>query len=251
MSLESNFNVFQKTQEFADRNFFIDVADKIPIFLCSIGGHLFNSMNKCSRCDFDPDSPLYTTGDFVIEHCPLRHNNMPFYTPMSQLPDTRIHLMLRGAKGSGKSILILMFLAENTGLVHSNNADMGQGYRTMMGANSITEADFDAPTAAKLLSANAVGSTEIANGAVTEAKLDAPTQAKLLSANAVDATHIAPNAVGASELANNAVDTAAIANDAVTSVKIAANAVTSAAVVADCDALKNFAADLANFPEFF
>ncbi len=140
MSLESNFNVFQKTQEFADRNFFIDVADKIPIFLCSIGGHLFNSMNKCSRCDFDPDSPLYTTGDFVIEHCPLRHNNMPFYTPMSQLPDTRIHLMLRGAKGSGKSILILMFLAENTGLVHSNNADMGHGYRTMMGANSVTEA---------------------------------------------------------------------------------------------------------------
>ena len=102
MILQNDFNIFKKTQEFATRNFFIDVEDKIPIFLCSIGGHLFNTM--------------------------------------SQLPDTRIHLMLRGAKGSGKSIMILMFLAEGTGLIHSNNADMGHGFRTMMGANSVTEA---------------------------------------------------------------------------------------------------------------
>lgn len=65
---------------------------------------------------------------------------MPFYTPMSQLPDTRIHILMRGAKGSGKSVLILMFLAEGTGLVYNSNADLGQGMRTMMGANSITEA---------------------------------------------------------------------------------------------------------------
>ena len=135
------FNVFDKTNEFARRNYFIGVEDKIPIFLCSIGGHIFNALNKCSRCDFDPDSPLVDEEeDFIIENCPLRHDNIPFYTPMSQLPDTRIHILMRGAKGSGKSVLILMFLAEGTGLVYSSNADLGQGMRTMMGANSITEA---------------------------------------------------------------------------------------------------------------
>jgi len=136
------FNVFEKTIEFARRNYFVDVEDKIPIFLCSVGGHLFNTLNKCSRCDFDPDSPLVNQedGDFVIENCPLRHDNMPFYTPMSQLPDTRIHILMRGQKGSGKSVLILMFLAEGTGLLYNSNQDLGQGVRTMMGANSITEA---------------------------------------------------------------------------------------------------------------
>jgi len=136
------FNVFEKTIEFARRNYFVDVEDKIPIFLCSVGGHLFNTLNKCSRCDFDPDSPLVNEedGDFVIENCPLRHDNMPFYTPMSQLPDTRIHILMRGQKGSGKSVLILMFLAEGTGLLYNSNQDLGQGVRTMMGANSITEA---------------------------------------------------------------------------------------------------------------
>jgi len=137
----SDFNVFDKTIEFARRNYFVGVEDKIPIFLCSVGGHIFNALNKCSRCDFDPDSPLVDEeNDFVIENCPLRHDNMPFYTPMSQLPDTRIHILMRGAKGSGKSVLILMFLAEGTGLVYNSNADLGQGMRTMMGANSITEA---------------------------------------------------------------------------------------------------------------
>ena len=137
----SDFNVFDKTIEFARRNYFVDVEDKIPIFLCSVGGHIFNALNKCSRCDFDPDSPLVDEeNDFIIENCPLRHDNMPFYTPMSQLPDTRIHILMRGAKGSGKSVLILMFLAEGTGLVYNSNADLGQGMRTMMGANSITEA---------------------------------------------------------------------------------------------------------------
>lgn len=33
----SDFNVFDKTIEFARRNYFVDVEDKIPIFLCSVG----------------------------------------------------------------------------------------------------------------------------------------------------------------------------------------------------------------------
>lgn len=141
VKLMTTFNVFDKTLEFAQRNHFIDIEDKLPIFLCSIGGHIFNALNKCSRCDFDPDSPLVDEeNDFIIPNCPLRHNNIPFHTPMSSLPDTRIHLMLRGQKGSGKSILIMMFLAEGTGLLHSANADMGHGMRTMLGPNSVTEA---------------------------------------------------------------------------------------------------------------
>jgi len=135
------FNVFKRTLEFTRRNHYIDVEDKVPIFLCSIGGHIFNCLNKCSRCDFDPDSPIVNEEeDFIIENCPLRHYKTPFYTPMSQLPDTRIHLMLRGAKGSGKSILIQMFLGEGTGLLHSANQDLGQGMRSMLGPNSVTEA---------------------------------------------------------------------------------------------------------------
>ncbi len=137
----TTFDVFDKTLEFSHRNHYIDVADKLPLFLCSIGGHIFNCVNKCSRCDFDPDSPLVDEeNDFIIENCPLRHSNMPLYTPQSRLADTRIHLMLRGAKGSGKSVLILMFLGEGTGLLHSANADMGHGFRSMMGPNSVTEA---------------------------------------------------------------------------------------------------------------
>ena len=134
-------NIFNEVLDFAERNHYVDVADKIPIFLCSVGGHLFNTVNKCSRCDFDPDSPLVDEeNDFTIPNCPLRHAQNPIYTPMSQLPDTRIHLMLRGPKGSGKSVMILMFLADGTGLLHNQNADLGQGYRTMMGPNSVTEA---------------------------------------------------------------------------------------------------------------
>ena len=137
----SGFDVFDKTLDFARRNYYIDIEDKLPVFLCSVGAHVFNALNKCSRCDFDPDSPLVDEeNDFIIPNCPLRHNNMPFYTPQSRLADTRINIMLRGAKGSGKSVLILMFLAEGAGLLHSGNADMGHGFRTMMGPNSVTEA---------------------------------------------------------------------------------------------------------------
>ena len=136
-----SFDIIQEVTNFAERNHYVGVDDKIPIFICSVGAHIFNALNKCSRCDFDPESPLVDEeNDFTITTCPLRHNNVPFYTPMSQLPDTRIHIMLRGAKGSGKSVLILMFLAEGTGLLHNFDADMGEGFRTMMGPNSITEA---------------------------------------------------------------------------------------------------------------
>lgn len=135
-------NVFDAVHDFVKGNHFVDVEDKIDVFICSVGAHLFNSLNKCSRCDFDPDSPMVDEdeGDFVIENCMLRHNNPPFYTPLSQLPDTRIHIMLRGAKGSGKSVLLNMFLAERTGLLYYQDSDLGEGLRTMMGPNSITEA---------------------------------------------------------------------------------------------------------------
>ena len=53
----TTFNVFDKTLEFAQRNHFIDIEDKLPIFVCSIGAHIFNAINKCSRCDFDPAHP--------------------------------------------------------------------------------------------------------------------------------------------------------------------------------------------------
>ena len=121
---------------FADRNYYVDVQDKIPVFVCSIGAHIFNAINKCSQCDFDIDS-----ASFSIPNCPLRHSNSPIYTPMSQVADTRIHILMRGEKGSGKSMLINMFLADGTGLLYNNGAfDAGVGFRTMLGANSITEA---------------------------------------------------------------------------------------------------------------
>lgn len=132
-------NIFQATQDFCDGNHLIDVADKVPIFICSIGAHIFNAINKCSSCDFDPAKVEGEDG-FVIEHCPLRHDNSPIYTPMSQLADTRVHILVRGDKGSGKSVLIKMFLAENTGLLYNKEAFTGGiGFRTMTGPNSVTE----------------------------------------------------------------------------------------------------------------
>lgn len=129
--------IIDRLIEFAQGNFYVDVEDKIPIFACSIGAHIFNAINKCSRCDFDPA----TNADFNIPNCPLRHSNAPIYTPMSQLADTRIHILMRGEKGSGKSMLINMFLSEGTGILYSPTAfNDGTGFRTMLGPNSITEA---------------------------------------------------------------------------------------------------------------
>ena len=60
---------------------------------------------------------------------------------MSQVGDTRIHILMRGIKGSGKSMLINMFLNEGTGLLYTDGAFFeAQGFRTMMGPNSVTEA---------------------------------------------------------------------------------------------------------------
>ena len=48
---------------------------------------------------------------------------------------------MRGEKGSGKSMLINMFLAEGTGLLYTPTAfEDGAGFRTMLGPNSVTEA---------------------------------------------------------------------------------------------------------------
>lgn len=136
--MSSNNDIFDLVAQYAEENFFVDVADKIPIFICSIGAHLFNSINKCSHCDFDPEK--LNEGDFAIHDCPLRHDLHPVYTPMSRLADTRIHILMRGDKGSGKSILIQLFLAEHNGLLFNKEAFNGVGFRTMMGPNSITEA---------------------------------------------------------------------------------------------------------------
>ena len=60
---------------------------------------------------------------------------------MSHVADTRLHILMRGAKGSGKSALIQMFLSPGTGLLYDPNAaDLGMGFRTDIGPNSITEA---------------------------------------------------------------------------------------------------------------
>ena len=132
-------NIFHSVQDFCDGNHLIDVADKVPIFVCSIGAHIFNAINKCSMCDFDP-AKSEDPEEFTIDYCPLRHDNNPIYTPMSQLADTRVHILIRGDKGSGKSALIKMFLAEGTGLLwHRDSFTAGVGFRTMTGPNSVTE----------------------------------------------------------------------------------------------------------------
>jgi len=130
-------NIINAVTEFALDNHYVDVEDKIPIFICSIGAHLFNTANKCARCDFDPADP---EAHFTIDLCPLRHNRPPFFTPMSHLPDTRIHILMEGEKGSGKNALIDLFIAEGTGLLYSSQAHAGIGLNTLMGPASITEA---------------------------------------------------------------------------------------------------------------
>lgn len=131
-------NIFDELQAFCDANHYIDVDDKLPVFICSVGAHIFNAINKCARCDFDPDK--LPDGKFAIADCPLRHHNPPVYTPMSRLADTRIHILMRGVKGSGKNVLIDLFCAEGTGVLWNPDADIGVGFRTMKGPNSITEA---------------------------------------------------------------------------------------------------------------
>ena len=129
-------DIFHSVQDFCDRNHYVDVADKVPVFICSIGAHLFNTINKCSMCDFDPDKGA----EYAIENCPMRHDRHPSYVPMSRVADTRIHILMRGPKGSGKNVLLDLFCADNTGLLWNADSFKGIGFRTMVGPNSITEA---------------------------------------------------------------------------------------------------------------
>jgi hypothetical protein len=131
-------NIFKTMEEYVNRNHYIDVEDKVPVFICSIGTHIFNGLNKCGTCPFEPTEDLE---GFAIDSCILRHDKAPIYTPMSHVADTRLHIIMRGVKGSGKSILINLFLSEKTGLLNNKeNAELGIGFRTDIGANSITEA---------------------------------------------------------------------------------------------------------------
>ena len=131
-------NIFAKTIEYTTRNHFIDVEDKVPVFLCSIGTHIFNGVNKCGTCPFEP---VEDSDGFEIDSCIMRHDKKPIYTPMSQVADTRLHILMRGKKGSGKSILINLFLSEGTGLLYNKNgAEIGMAFRTDIAPNSITEA---------------------------------------------------------------------------------------------------------------
>lgn len=133
--------IFDRVLDFCERNYIVDVEDKVPIFLCSIGAHLFNTVNKCSMCDFAPkESDGEDSRRFVIEDCPLRHKNYPIYTPSSRIADTRIHILMRGAKGSGKNVLLDLFCAEHTGFLWNPEGFDGIGFRTMSGPNSVTEA---------------------------------------------------------------------------------------------------------------
>ena len=131
-------NIFDTLQDYVKRNHYIDVEDKVPVFICSIGTHIFNGVNKCGYC---PHLPTGEEGVFSINSCILRHKNRPIYTPMSHVADTRLHILMRGQKGSGKSVLINLFLADHTGLLwNPNAADIGMAFRTDVGPNSITEA---------------------------------------------------------------------------------------------------------------
>tara|TARA_R100001015_G_scaffold18999_2_gene14024 strand:+ start:9475 stop:10761 length:1287 start_codon:yes stop_codon:yes gene_type:complete len=131
-------NIFETMRTYVNRNHYVDVDDKIPVFLCSIGTHIFNGLNKCGTCPFIPTGE---EGAFAIDSCILRHDKAPLYTPMSHIADTRLHILMRGMKGSGKSVLINLFLAPGTGLLNNPlNADIGMAFRTDIGANSITEA---------------------------------------------------------------------------------------------------------------
>ena len=62
------------------------------------------------------------------------------------------------------------------------------------------------------------------------ALIDRSVAAIKLVADSLTATEIAPNAIGSSELANGACDTAAIQDDAVTADKLATDSVTADAV---------------------
>lgn len=131
-------DIFETMKTYVNRNHYVDVDDKIPVFLCSIGTHIFNGLNKCGTCPFIPTGE---EGAFAIDSCILRHDRAPLYTPMSHIADTRLHILMRGMKGSGKSVLINLFLAPGTGLLNNPlNADIGMAFRTDIGANSITEA---------------------------------------------------------------------------------------------------------------
>jgi hypothetical protein len=133
--------IFNRVLDFCEKNHIIDVEDKVPIFLCSVGAHLFNTVNKCSMCDFAPkEEDGEDSRRFVIEACPLRHSNYPIYTPSSRIADTRIHILMRGAKGSGKNVLLDLFCAEHTGFLWNPEGFDGVGFRTMSGPNSVTEA---------------------------------------------------------------------------------------------------------------
>ena len=71
-------NIFETMKTYVNRNHYVDVDDKIPVFLCSVGTHIFNGLNKCGTCPFIPTGE---EGAFAIDSCILRHDKAP-YTPL-------------------------------------------------------------------------------------------------------------------------------------------------------------------------
>jgi hypothetical protein len=121
-------------------------------------------------------------------------------------------------------------------------------YDTLVGGTDdlncqVVGMDNDVVTAAAIAN-NAIGSTEIADGAITAAKIDADaiTEAKIadnaiaaehIATDAITDTKIAANAIGASELADGAIDSGAFASGAITADAIASNAITAAKIAND------------------
>lgn len=139
------FDIFDGVRDYTDANNYVGVHDFVDIFICSIGAHLFNTVNRCSACPFKPED---NEDGYAIFDCPMRHDNHPIYTPMSHVADTRLHILIRGGKGSGKNVLIDLFLREGTGLLYNTNSVLNvidaqhrqPGFPTDIGPNSITEA---------------------------------------------------------------------------------------------------------------
>lgn len=93
-------NLYNLAFEIFDERKFINYKKIIPLYLCSVGCHIFNIENKTR------EEPIFTSGGLI--------------------PDMRLHMFMVTIPGFGKTYTIDQFISKKTGLFESTSLKTGR-----------------------------------------------------------------------------------------------------------------------------
>ena len=91
-------NLYKELLDIFTERKFIRAEETLPTYICSIGSHMFNFMNKHKQ--------IYWEGDTI--------------------PDTRLHIFMVTIPGFGKTYLINQFMSKYNGLLNESVVNVGK-----------------------------------------------------------------------------------------------------------------------------